>query len=70
MDFFPPEKKNKINFNQINLYIVPSIFKYFLWYTWMKRTSKKLYHSIDYSKNPKSILFFNHIYFKEDKYMI
>lgn len=31
--FFPSEKKDKINFNQINLYIVPSIFKHFPCYT-------------------------------------
>lgn len=34
-----------------------------------EKNKKKLFYSIDYSKYPKSILFFNHIYFKEDKYM-
>lgn len=57
-------KENKIN--QINLYITPSIFKYLPCAYMNENNKKKIYFILLF---PKSILFFNHMYFKEDKYM-
>lgn len=48
-------QKNKVN--QINLYISPSVFKYLpCVYMNGKNKKEKLYHSIDYSKYPRSII--------------